>query len=171
MSRYLDIGALADAIVASVAEPVVEKTASAPSEGHTEIGRALKLAASKIRDFDDSIVDNTDLEALISSVAKHAEATAGATLGALSGTPAGGAMAGGMGGNNPINASAPGPAPSNPTGQIAPKLGSIAGDELRKLAAVIRKQGEVDHERRMLKAAQMITAATGLKHLTASLKG
>ncbi len=169
MSRYLDISKLADDVLASVAEPRVEKVAADSSNTQSDIGRLLKTAAADIRTLDDRTVTDEDIQELVSGVKKHAEATAGATLGALSGSSAGGAMGGGGGGLNPINASAPGPAPSNPMGQVAPKLGSVAGQELRKMAAQLRDQGEANTEQRLVKAAQMISAATGLKHLTSTL--
>ena len=171
MSRYLDISKLADEVVASVATQATEKTASVVNEEtRSELGRALKLAAESLRNTGPNAVSSADIHAVLKGARKYAEAqpTTGSTLGALSGSPAGAAMGGGL--SSPINSSAPGPAPSNPTGQMAPKLGSSeAGNELRKLAAVLRERGVQDEESRTIKAAQMSNAATGIAHLTAEL--
>lgn len=169
MSKYLDIAALADAVVASVAEPVAEKVASAAGTTHkTDIGQQLKLAADKLRNHTDSGVTDQDVHELLEGLHKYAAGSVGATLGSLSGSPAGAAMGGGL--SSPINASAPGPAPSNPTGQIAPKLASVPGAQLRKLALEIRTHGEHQDEARLVKAAQVIVAGKTLKQITAALR-
>jgi len=168
MGRHIDIAALSELVVDSVRSPETEKTASAVPSLNTDVGRAFKKAADAIREYSDTGVTNDDLQELINFTRKHAEGTVGATMGGLAGSPAG-MGGGGGGGNNPVNMAAPGPAPSNPTGQVAPKLGSALGNEYRKLAALVRQEGAAAEEARVVKAAQMITAATGIKHLVTAL--
>jgi hypothetical protein len=160
MAKFVDIVALADEVLSSVEAPASEKTASEGTALNTDIGNALKEAAASIRDVDDSKVTSDDLHDFIYQVKK------------AMGMPIPNASAPGGVQQNMPGAEMPNPggaapgAPSTgglPTG--APKLASSdLGLELQKLAEHVRSQGASLEEKKMIKAAQMINAAVGLKH-------
>jgi len=139
MKRYIDISALADEVLASVETSASEKTAAdATPEMHSELGRALKLAAHSLRSPEPVTVTAEDIESLLVGARKYASNGRTVSLNTRAVDPR-------MG-----------------------KLGSVAGDELRKIANVLRERSIQEDEQRAVKAAHMITAATGLAHLTRS---
>jgi hypothetical protein len=127
------------------------------------------------------------------SAAQTAGGMAGMGAGALGGAALGtailpgigtvaGGIAGGMLGSNVGSNTAQGAANMTQSGAVQPmsrggwggqqqmRTASDLGNELRKLAAEIREQGANNEEIRLTKAAQMLTAAVGLGHLTEALK-
>jgi len=107
-----------------------------------------------------------------------AGAAAGSLLGPV-GSLVGGAYGAmkGMGTGGAVGSNvAQGAANMTQTGAVQPtarpgqmRTASALGDELRKLATQIREQGANNEEIRLTKAAQMLTAAVGLGHLTEGL--
>lgn len=212
MSKYLDINALTDEVLASVETEEIEKTASTEEEVKTEIGKAIKEAAANIREHSDTEITNEDVAELVKAAREKMAVSAGqlATtgLGAMGGGMLGGplgAVAGGYGGyqlgkNDAIqgmDASQVAGGAGGPAGAIlgqasewasgsdqqaqqpqqmqnpaapAAKTGSATGNELRKVANEIRKQGAANEEIKLTKAAKMLTAAVGLSHLTEDVK-
>lgn len=291
MSKYLDINALTDEVLASVETEEIEKTASTEEEVKTEIGKAIKEAAANIREHSDTEITNEDIVQLVKAARAKAAmgnaaqgALGGATMGAAAGAPlglpgiVGGAGVGGLIGysggtiseDNPAqlvgqgvgnalgigqsgnqqqpttqqpqqqqmqNPAAPAAkmgnynpnspnfvqnelgysriggvgdegyllgapveelpeganvipneeyqrahqlvfgggqqqAPQQAANPAAPaaKTGSATGNELRKVANEIRKQGAANEEIKLTKAAKMLTAAVGLSHLTEDVK-
>lgn len=188
MSRYVDIDALTKEVLASVEPEDVVKTASEEtSDFKTEIGQALKNASVKLRAHNPNTVTYTDLT---EAIGRTKTADLGRTIGGLAGGALGGALgtaampiagtAAGAAAGSRIGANllggAPKPQPDtnaaqlqNPAAQSA-KTGSVLGDQLRKIAHSIREQGAQNKEIRLNKAAQMLTAAVGLGHLTEGLK-
>lgn len=193
MPRYVDIEELTRAVLESVADAEhVVKTAEATEGPKTEVGTALKAAAEKIRNCDDSEVTREDLKklgVLAAAIPALAGGTAskltgggfmegaGKAMGTLAGIPLGpmgmygghqlgGAVGRAIGGSP--QQQQPQQAVQNPAAGAA-KMGSVLGAELRKIAAEIRKQGDANEKVRLTKAAQMLTAAVGLKHLTEGL--
>jgi hypothetical protein len=69
----------------------------------------------------------------------------------------------------PGAAAAPGTMPPTEPQPPQVRTASTLGEELRKVAIQIREQGERNEEIRLTKAAQMLTAAVGLNHLTTGL--
>lgn len=183
MRSPLDIQQLAADVLASVDadEALRAKTASEVTPTgtlKTDVGRALKLAAEKIRALDDTTVTAADLDTVLTG----ARTKMASALGAM----AGGAMGAGMGplgmaggaalGHAMTGGAATGPAQASTNlGNVSaaaatPKLASGLGNELRKIAADIRKQGEGSEDLRAVKAAQMLNAAVGLQHLVHSVR-
>lgn len=159
MSNYLDISALAEEALSAIKTGEEQtKTASDNEEENykTEIGTALKEAAEILRNTDDSDVTNDDIRAFLRGV-KEANAL-----------PIPNASAPGGVQQNVVGTEAPNPAaPSTgglPTG--APKIGSSLGDELRDLAKHVKEAGAEQEKNKTIKAAKMVDAAVGLKHLT-----
>lgn len=95
----------------------------------------------------------------------------GTALGGLAGGVMGGSMGGTVGSNVAQGTSnmmqSGGVQPVRPQGQV--RTASPLSAELRKLAQQIRVQGANNEEIRLTKAAQMLTAAVGLEHLTENL--
>jgi len=194
MSQYVDINQLTREVLASVAEDTREKTASEVPGLKTEIGEALKQAATNIRSYEDTAVTNADLQTVIAGakVAVFGGNTTGAqTAGGLAGMGAGavaggalgtmimpgvgtalGGIAGGMLGSNVGSNTAQAASNMTQSGAVQPmnRTASALGNELRKVAQQIREQGATNEEIRLTKAAQMLTAAVGLSHLTEGLK-
>lgn len=194
MSRYVDIDALTRDVLTSVEEePRIKVASDSDVTLRTEIGNAIKQAANSIRTYEDSAVRPEDLMAVVEGAHKYATSLeqasrvgTGAIIGGAAGSvlgpigAAGGAYLGGKAGNalhgmtqgaqtlNAVNSMAqPGAAPAK---QQQTRTASVLGNELRKLANQIRTQGQVGEEIRLTKAAQMLTAAVGLEHLTEGLK-
>ena len=194
MSRYVDIDVLTREVLASVEEEQREKTASdSETNLKTEIGAAIKQAAINIRDYSDTEVTNADLQTVVEGTklallgsntpgAQTAGGLAGGAAGGLVGARAGsaagsllgvpGAIAGGLYGG--AKGMQEGAAAGRNLAQGAATMtqtrtASALGTELRKLATQIRKQGANNEEIRLTKAAQMLTAAVGLGHLTEGL--
>lgn len=99
----------------------------------------------------------------------------GTALGGLAGGLMGGRAGGAAGSNLAQGASnmmQPGAVQPTQAGQPGQQMrtASALGDELRKLATQIREQGTNNEEIRLTKAAQMLTAAVGLGHLTEGLQ-
>jgi hypothetical protein len=140
MSRQLDIFKLADDVLASVEEPVVEKVAQeAPDALKTEIGNALKTAAAALRNADPSAVSYEDITAVLSSAK-------GQSLSKTASAEDAGKL------RTTVSWSE-----------------SKLGHELRNLAESLRKEAASADAARATKAAHAITAAVGIKHLERAL--
>jgi len=127
MPTPLNIQELAQSVLDQVSETPV-KTASEqelPEEFKTEIGKALKEAASLVRGCDSADVTQEDIHSLF----KEAQAQSS---------------------KEPVTSEHP----------------SVFGDELRKLAKIVRDRGVEEHTNTYKQAAHMINAAVGLAHLT-----
>lgn len=142
MSRQLDIYKLADDVLASIAEPVTEKVAEAdPNTLKTEIGLALKHAAAALREVDPAALDYEDVAAVLNGAQNYL-----------------------MGKTASVSTSADADLSSSSG------VESELGNELRKLATQLREEASKSDVARATKAAHVITAAVGLKHLENALR-
>lgn len=130
MSTHVNIEALADSVLASVARSSQEKTASTEEVSHlkTEVGLALKEAAEKLRGHDGSVLTNEYIARLMSGT-KMASVDSPAEFVEAAGS-------------------------------------SELGSRLRKIAHSLRVNAATQDDANVVKSAQAITAAVGLKHLT-----
>jgi len=188
MTHYVNISELADQVLASVHEEANTKTASAqaPARKYVPVAHELKKLAADLREAgpDDEVGDE-DLSALmqdpevmqlLAALEQNPELLQTIMHGEESaeGMPAEGMPAEGM------------PAEGMPAEAMLGEQGELSPEEAealakappeKKAAFVIRKlasQLKYDDDRirvkRLVKAAHMVNAATGLKHLTEGFK-
>jgi hypothetical protein len=230
MSRYVDIGELADQVMASVKTASVTKTAAAksPKVRTSAAARELRKFAEDLQQMpDQDDVSDDDLEALmqdqevqqlleelqnnpelLQQLLAEQDVTgddgAGMDPGMdmdpsmqaapMGGDPSMGAMPPGINPQDPDNdgdadgdtdGDGDGPVPTKPKdsdeddddsdsdkgeSKAPPSFAGKTASEIRKIAAYIRDNDKRFKQIRMLKAANMLHAATALKHLTGGSK-
>jgi hypothetical protein len=222
MSRYVNIGELADQVMASVKTASTTKTAAVtPKAKSSSVGRELRKFAEDLRQMPDqdevsdddlaALMQDQEVQQLLEELQNNPELLQQlmAEAGEGDDTGMGGDMPpamdpAGMGGEMPPQAAmgAPpgvaGPSmnPQDPDGdgdadrdndhdgdgpaksdddddgpkKAPPSIPGKTASELRKVAAYLRDNEKRFRQIRMLKAANMIQAATALKHLTGGSK-